>query len=129
MHRKTHVKFNGDNFIGNATDPDLFDYYTQFAYPYFLDVSRGNETFNISIPIKNDSRMEDNEIIRIGVAPTSVPDGYERHTTDILIMDDDGKLLTNAKYILLFIVKNKFVSHKNNHVIHIEGKNCFNIEK
>ena len=73
--------------------------------------------------------MEDNEVFRIEAAPPAVPDGYERHTTDILIMDDDGKLLTNAKYILLFIVKNKFVSHKNNHVIHIEGKNCFNIEK
>ena len=50
------------------------------------------------IEIVNDTRMEDHELIRLAALPEVLPDGHVHCTTDVIIMDDDGKLIY-AKYM------------------------------
>ena len=56
----------------------------------------------MKIKIVNDKIQEDTELFRIAAVPPDIPDGHIRCTADVIIGDDDGKLL--HKSLAMFIL-------------------------
>lgn len=73
------------------------DYYAQFAHPYYAIIKKGNTNFVLKIPIVDDRRLEANESFQITVIPPSLPADHHNCTTDLVIVDDDGKLMIYAE--------------------------------
>ena len=50
--------------------------------------------YTLNITIVNDHRLEDKELIRIVAIPPGIPpNGHTPCSADVIIFDDDGKLL------------------------------------
>ena len=62
--------------------------------------------FNLSINIIDDKDLEDNEFVRITICPPEIPDNLVANFTDVIIEDNDGKLLIYVEYLyyLYFIL-------------------------
>ena len=79
----------------------LIDYYAAYHYPNFAVVPANTTYFTLNITIVDDSVLENSELVRIVAIPPRVPDGHLRCLADLVIVDDDGKLLS---YVSLNIV-------------------------
>ena len=56
-------------------------------------ISLYSTEFLLKLKIEDDKRLENNEIFRIIAVPPELPDGFSPCTADIIILDNDGKLL------------------------------------
>ena len=86
---------NHFNSIGNETssEDDEIDFYAAHSYPNDDIIPKGTIYYKLMIKIVDDDRMEDNELIRMAAVPEDLPAGHVHCTTDVIIMDDDGKLI------------------------------------
>ena len=75
------------------------DYYTAYAWPNFDTVEKGTVNYTLNITIINDNRLEDNRLFSIIAFSGTPPNGHTPCTTDVIILDDDGKLLVVKLYI------------------------------
>ena len=84
-----------DNFTGNhtTTNESIIDYYAKYIYPNTVIIPAGTQDFLLTIDIVDDRRLENNELFRITAGVPDVPDGEVLCSTDVIIRDDDGKLL------------------------------------
>ena len=84
-----------DNITGNhtTTNENIIDYYASYIYPNTVIIPAGTQDFLLNIRIVNDRRLENNELFRITAVVPNVPEGKFLCTTDMIIRDDDGKLL------------------------------------
>ena len=71
----------------------MIDYYVAYASPNFVIVPEGNNSYILNITIVPDKRLEENELFRIYVEQPIRPNGTMVIQTDVIIMDDDSKLL------------------------------------
>ena len=55
--------------------------------------------FNLSVNIIDDKDLEDNEFFHITILPSVIPNGLAANSTDVIIEDNDGKLLINVEYL------------------------------
>ena len=76
----------------DSTDVEV-DYYTAYAWPNFDTVEKGSVSYTLNIIIMNDNRLEDNGLFSITAMSGTPPNGHTPCTTDVIILDDDGKLL------------------------------------
>ena len=54
----------------------------------------------MKVRIVDDRRLENTELIRVAAIPPTLPVDHIRCTADILIVDNDGKLLIHVKCML-----------------------------
>ena len=80
---------------------DNIDYYTSYAFPNKAIIPAGTTKFLLKVKIVNDKRLEDNEIFRIVADPPDIPNNHFTCSTDVIIWDDDGKLLHKSLAILI----------------------------
>ena len=64
----------------------------------------GAVEYTLKVRIVDDRRLEKNELIRIAAIPPVLPMGHIRCTADIIIIDNDGKLLIHVKYMLILFI-------------------------
>ena len=88
---------DGDDLIGNESVEEA-DY---VATTTVVTIRAGDTEYELNINIRNDERLEDNELLRITAIPESLPDNETSCTFDLIITDDDGKLLIYVCEILL----------------------------
>ena len=60
--------------------------------------------YTLKVKIVDDKRLEKNELTHIAAIPPALPMGHIRCTADIIIMDNDGKLLIHVKYMLTLFI-------------------------
>ena len=83
-----------DDFTGNHTITNqAIDYYTSHEYPNLALIPAGTQLFQLSVRVEDDRRLEDYELFRIITGPPDLPEGEVPCATDVIIRDDDGKLL------------------------------------
>lgn len=87
-----NVKFNDYNFY---TSLDEFDYY---ALTNSVTIPKDAVNFSLCIEIVDDGRFETNELLRVFAIPPVLPDGYVYSTADLIIFDDDGRLLILQRF-------------------------------
>ena len=90
------IKFNGYNFAGNVSSPAMenkIDYYAPYAWPDFATICKGTDDFLLHIKTVDDERLEDHELLRVIAIPPHLPEGHIRCTADLIIHDDDGKII------------------------------------
>ena len=81
-----------DNFTGNhtaAVTNESIDYYTSYESPSYAIIPSGTQDFLLEIEIVSDCILENNELFRIHAGNPDEDSCY----TDVIIRDDDGKLL------------------------------------
>lgn len=61
--------------------------------PYEALIPAGTQEFRLNIEIVDDRRLEDYELFRIITGPPDLPRDAMPCTTDVIIRDDDGKML------------------------------------
>ena len=79
----------GDETTTNADD---IDYLVSYSFPNFAPIAAGVGSFNLELPIIDDARVENNELLRIAAIPPNVPSSTIRDTADVIIIDDDPRL-------------------------------------
>ena len=79
--------------ISNRTGGEPIDYYVAYASPNFVIVPEGRKYYILNITIVPDKRLEENELFRIYVDQPKSVNGMMSIHTDVIIMDDDSKLL------------------------------------
>ena len=85
-----------NNSRQNESKLHEIDYYTSYSWPEFITVPKGTVDFFLNITIVDDNKLEDNELLRVITIPPVLPDGHIRCTADLIIFDDDGKLIIYA---------------------------------
>ena len=58
-----------------------------------ITISNGTDLFPLNITIFADEDLEDNELIHITIDPPELPTSHTACSTEVIIRDDDGKLL------------------------------------
>ena len=72
----------------------------------------------MNIPIVNDRRLEDNELIRlVAIRPELLPDGYTPCSADVIIIDDDGQLYIVVAWPAKLYVRTKLAVFSNSYLI------------
>ena len=66
----------------------------------------GTTEFQVNISIIDDRDLEDNELLRIVAIPPELPNNYNNCSADVIINDDDGKLLL---YLTLYFMDPKYL--------------------
>ena len=54
----------------------------------------------MKVRIVDDRRLESNELFRVTAIPPAIPEDHIRCTADVIIVDNDGKLLIHVKCTL-----------------------------
>ena len=88
--------FNLCNFIGNQsnhTESEVADYNVSYSWPNFATAPKGSTVYTLNITIIPDKRLENNELFRVYVDEPKLPNGMIPIQADVIIMNDDGKLL------------------------------------
>ena len=67
-------------------------------------ISLYSTEFLLKLKIEDDRRLEDNEYFRVCADPPEIPDGYYPCTADIIILDNDGKLLHKRLFAILYFM-------------------------
>ena len=94
VHGYINVICSIDDFTGNHTITNqAIDYYTSHEHPNEVFIPAGTTQIEISVKVEDDRRLEDYELFRIITGPPDLPEGKFPCATDVIIRDDDGKLL------------------------------------
>ena len=95
-----------DDFIGKdiANTPKEIDYYIPFPYTTFAKIPAHSTHFQLNVTIVDDKKLENNELLRIDAIPSPLPYGHTHCTTDVIILDDDGKLFIYGFLCKIFII-------------------------
>ena len=85
----------GYYFIGNGSfsDPEDYDFYESFSYPYFAQIPAYATEFTLRVHIIDDDRFENNEWLVIRAITPDIPAGVIPCHINITISDNDGKLI------------------------------------
>ena len=80
--------------IGDETNlnADHIDYLVVYPFLNFAPIAAGVGSFTLEVPIIDDARVENDEILRISAIPPNIPDGNIRDFADLIIIDDDPRL-------------------------------------
>ena len=85
--------------IANETNTEEFDYYASYTYPNFAIIPKGSIYLTLMIQIVDNNVLENNKLFRVYALPPVTPFGHTECTTDVIIDDDDGKLILYTMHI------------------------------
>ena len=64
-----------------------------------VTIPANTSQFSLNVNIIDDKDLEDNELFRITILPPEIPDNLTADFSDVIIMDDDSKLLIYVEYL------------------------------
>ena len=76
----------------NSTNADDLDYLVSYSFPNFAPIAAGVGSFTLEVPIIDDAKVENDELLRISAIPPTIPSSHIRDTADINILNDDPRL-------------------------------------
>ena len=74
-----------------------------------VTIPAGTDHFCININILDNKELENNKLFRITIDPPIIPTHHTACSTDVIITDDDGKLLIHVEYSIFLVLVPVFI--------------------
>ena len=104
MHLYLYMYILNCYSIANETNTEEFDYYASYTYPNFAIIPNGSIYLTLTIKIVDNNVLENNKLFRITALPPVTPLGHTECTTDVIIVDDDGKLILYTMHVNFYYI-------------------------